>query len=147
MYVPEIEISVTYKSSPDAVKTKLTSSADAYALSLDIFSGGLIQWCEEFIMLSLNPVGEVIGFYKVSRGGMTSTVADLRVIATVALQTMATSVIVMHNHPSGALNPSQADDTVTEKLRKGLALLDVKLKDHLIITPAGYYSYADEGKI
>lgn len=86
-----------------------------------------------------------MGYYRVSAGGITGTVADLRIIATVALNCGANQLILAHNHPSGSLQPSSADRTLTEKAREGLALLDIRLLDHLIITDESFFSFANEG--
>lgn len=145
MYVPEIEISVKFKGKPNALKRTLKSSRQIHALSLEIFNADQIEWVEEFVMLSLNRQYEVIGFYKVSKGGMCSTVVDVRVIATVALQSLAQKVIVIHNHPSGSTKPSEADKHCTRRIKEALELLDIELTDHLITTPESYYSFSDEG--
>lgn len=145
--IPEIEISIRYKGAPsDTILTASSSKATADILR-QLFDPGHIQWTEEFIMLSLNAASKVIGYYKVSRGGMNSTVADVRVIAQVALQSMATGVIIAHNHPSGSTKPSEADKRMTEKIRDGLRTLDIRLVDHLIITEDNHYSFADEGEL
>lgn len=145
MYVPEIEISIKIKGKPNALKRTLQSSKQIHNLSLEIFNADQIQWVEEFIMLPLNGRHEVIGFYKVSKGGMNSTVVDVRVIATVALQSLAQKVIVIHNHPSGHTKPSEHDKNATRKIKEALALLDIELVDHLITSPDSYFSFADEG--
>ena len=147
MYVPEIEISVKFKGKPNALKRTLQSSKAIHALSLEIFNADQIQWVEEFVMLSLNRQHEVIGFYKVSKGGMCSVVVDVRVIATVALQSLAQKVIVIHNHPSGNVKPSDADKSVTRRIKEALQLLDIELTDHLITSPDSYFSFSDSGLI
>ena len=145
--IPEIEISIRYKGEPsDTLLTANNSKATAEIMR-KLFDPGHILWTEEFIMLSLNAASKVIGYYKVSRGGMNSTVADIRVIAQVALQSMATSVIIAHNHPSGSTKPSEADKAITGKIKRGLATLDITLLDHLIITTDSFYSLADEGDL
>lgn len=138
MLLREIEMTIKYKAKRSPIQAKINSSNTAYAAALEIFNADTLEWKEEFIMLCLNTAGALIGYYKVSAGGMT---------ATVALQSAATQVIVMHNHPSGNLQPSRADQELTEKVKNGLNLLDIKLVDHLIVTTNGYYSFADEGKI
>jgi DNA repair protein RadC len=87
--------------------------------------------------------------YKAGIGGITGVVADPRMILAVALDIAAVSIVVAHNHPSGNLRPSRADEELTQKLKEGGKLLDVKLLDHLIVAPCGiqYYSFADEGRI
>lgn len=109
MYVPEIEISIKFKGKSNVLLRSIKSTKDAHNLALEIFNADQIEWVEEFIMLSLNRRWEVIGFYRVSKGGTTATIADPKVIAMVALQSLATHVIIMHNHPSGGIQPSEAD--------------------------------------
>ena len=82
-----------------------------------------------------------------SRGGITGTVADPRVILKLALSHGATSIILSHNHPSGNLQPSKADEDITQKINQAASLIDIKLLDHIIISEEGYYSFMDEGKI
>lgn len=100
---------------------------------------------EVFGVLFLNRSNKVLHFEIVSEGGITGTVADLRIILRRALEEHAVSIIVCHNHPSGNLNPSQSDKDVTAKLKSAAALLDIKLLDHMIISESGYFSFADEG--
>lgn len=147
MYLPEINVSVKIKDAEGATRHRIRSSRDLHALALEIFDADKIQWTEEVIILSLSAANDVLGYYKVSAGGTASAIVDIKVIATVALQTLAQKIVLMHNHPSGNLTPSTSDDLTTEKLAKGIALLEIKLLDHLIVTPTGYYSYIDEGKL
>lgn len=97
--------------------------------------------------MHLNRANKVLGIHKLSTGGLTSTIADIRILLSVALKTMATAIIISHNHPSGVLKPSQADILLTEKIREAAKLLDIELLDHLIVSTDGYYSFAQEGKI
>ncbi len=81
-----------------------------------------------------------------SSGGITGTLVDLRILFAVALKTLATSIIVCHNHPSGNLKPSHSDVILTNKIKKASELLDIKLLDHIIITPSQeYFSFSDDG--
>lgn len=147
MKLPEIEISIKYKNALKSELRQLRGSKDVAECLRLIFDPGKIDWCEEFVMLCLNQNNKVIGFYRVSSGGQTASVADIRVIATVALNCTATQVVISHNHPSGGLTPSNADKAVTEKIKNGLAMLDIKLLDHIILTGTDYLSFADEGLI
>lgn len=97
--------------------------------------------------MCLNAGYNVQGIYSASKGGITGTVADIRLILGVALKTASIAMIIAHNHPSGNLNPSVADEVLTKKLKDAAALLDVNLLDHLIVSDAGFYSFADEGKM
>ncbi len=83
--------------------------------------------------------------YQLSKGGITGTIADVRLILSVALKTLATGLILAHNHPSGNLKPSEADKKITNKIRQAAKLLDIELMDHIIISNEGYYSFMDEG--
>jgi len=145
MILPEIEISIRYKGAEDAAPVIVNSTKSAAEIMRALFDPGKIQWTEEFIMICLNTARKVTGYYKVSSGGMCATVADVRVIAQIAMQSCATGVIIAHNHPSGSTKPSEADKAITGKIKRGLATLDITLLDHLIITTDSFYSLADEG--
>ncbi len=100
---------------------------------------------EEFWILLLNRANRVVGRDQISLGGVTGTVVDAKVLFRKAIEGMACSIILCHNHPSGNLQPSQADIDLTKKLAQAGVTLDVLVLDHLIITEKGYYSFADEG--
>lgn len=101
---------------------------------------------EYFYMLSLNRANMICDSAKISQGGLTGTVVDIRLIAKIALDTLATSVVFIHNHPSGNVKPSEQDISLTKKMKQALALLDIVVLDHIIIVPNGnYYSFMDEG--
>jgi DNA repair protein RadC len=102
---------------------------------------------EVFLVLFLSQSNKVTHHEIVSIGGITSTVVDVRVILKKALNHEAVSLIVCHNHPSGNLKPSKADELMTLKLKEAATLVDIKLLDHLIVSEEGYYSFADEGNI
>ncbi|MEP7196896.1 MAG: DNA repair protein RadC [Saprospiraceae bacterium] len=102
---------------------------------------------EESWVIFLNRSNAVISVEKISSGGITSTVIDPRVVFKKALELQATSIILSHNHPSGQLQPSQADRDITKKIKQGGLSLDIQLLDHLIISERGYYSFADEGQL
>ena len=141
------EIELTYKSKVNpSDRPQITSSRNSYDVLLNNWSDQL-EWVEEFNILLLNRANRVLGFYNVSKGGQTGTVVDAKVVFAAALKCKAVSLVISHNHPSGNLNPSMADISITKKLVEGGKLLDIKVLDHLIITPYGYYSFADEGKI
>jgi len=106
-----------------------------------------ISLYESFYVLMLNNANNTIGYSKISQGGITGTVVDIRLVAKYALECLATSVILIHNHPSGKLIPSQADKDITKKVQKGLALLDIRVLDHIILTEESYFSFADENLI
>jgi DNA repair protein RadC len=102
---------------------------------------------EEFWLLMLNRANRILGRYKVSQGGLSGTVIDTRIILKKALDNLASSIIVCHNHPSGNKQPSDADLRITEKLKKAAEMLEIKLLDHVIIADKSYFSFADEGLI
>lgn len=102
---------------------------------------------EEFWLLMLNRANRILGRYKVSQGGLSGTVIDNRIILKKALDNLASSIIVCHNHPSGNNQPSEADLKITEKLKKAAEMLEIKLLDHVIIADKSYFSFADEGLI
>lgn len=103
------------------------------------------QQQEVFCVLFLNQANKVNHFEIVSLGGITGTVADPRVIFKKALEHKATSLVLCHNHPSGSLRPSRADEELTQKIKQAAALLDIRMLDHLIVSEEGYFSFADEG--
>lgn len=100
---------------------------------------------EEFWILFLNNSNKILRKQQLSRGGMTGTLVDTRLVMKQALEEGATSIILTHNHPSGTLRASKADKTITQKLKAAGELLDVKVLDHLIVTEHAYFSFADEG--
>ncbi len=102
---------------------------------------------EIFAIVLLNRANAVIHFEVISKGGITGTVADPRIIMKKAIEHEATGMIVCHNHPSGNLQPSRADESITQRIAEAANLLDIKLLDHLIVSDEGYYSFADEGKL
>lgn len=143
--IPEVEIFVKFKKEEGTKLYKLTSVKECADMVRKIFNADTIEWVEEFLMICLNRNNELLGFYKVSKGGMASTQVDVRVICTAALQTMAHSVIVAHNHPSGNTKPSDSDISLTERLSDAFKILDIKLVDHLILTTDSYFSFNGEG--
>lgn len=123
-------------------RDKITSSKDVFELMQPII-GDLRH--EEFWVLFLNNSNKVIQKLQLSKGGLTGTVVDTRLLFKYALDSFATGVILCHNHPSGGVSPSQQDKDITEKLKNAALTLDIKLLDHLIITEKAYFSFADEG--
>ena len=96
-------------------------------------------------MLLLNRANKVLGIFQASSGGVTGTVADPKLILVAALKSNASSLVISHNHPSGNLKPSRQDEELTMKIKEAAKFLDIRLLDHLIVTPEAYYSFADEG--
>jgi DNA repair protein RadC len=100
---------------------------------------------EVFAVVFLNRANKIISFQIISTGGLTGTVADPRVILKKAIEAEATSIVLSHNHPSGSLKPSRADEDLTEKIKQAANFLDIKVLDHIIVSDEGYFSFADEG--
>lgn len=100
---------------------------------------------EIFGVLCLDQANGLKHFEKVSRGGITATYVDPRLIFRIAIREEAVSIIVCHNHPSGNLRPSRADEILTTRLKEGANYMDIKLLDHIIVSPQGYFSFADQG--
>lgn len=124
----------------------LRTSGKVYDFTRKLF-GMDIETKEQFFLICLNNSMQVIAVYQVSTGGITSCIVDLRMLFFVALNCQATQIIITHNHPSGNLNPSDADKKLTTKIKDACAFLDINFVDHLIVTDYGYYSFADEGAI
>lgn len=127
-------------------KVKITSSKDAYEVIKQFYHED-IEIYESFFVLLLNRANETIGYAKISQGGVTGTVVDVKIIAKYCIDTLASSVILAHNHPSGNLFPSDADNNITQKVKKALGYIDTVVLDHLILTKNDYFSFADNGKI
>lgn len=120
---------------------KITSSKDVFSI-MHPFIGDLDH--EQFWVLMLNNSNKVIYKFPLSKGGITATMVDTRLVFKSALAQGATALILAHNHPSGTLQPSQADKTITQKIKKAGELLDIKVLDHIIVTEKTYFSFADE---
>ncbi len=142
------EVQVTYKSRvPAADLPQISSSYDAENILRQNWSDD-IDFIEEFVVLFLNRANKVKGLFRVSRGGTCGTVVDAKVVFAAAVKAMAAGIILAHNHPSGSLIPSQADLSLTKKLRAAGETLEVPVLDHIILAPFnGYYSFADEGTL
>jgi DNA repair protein RadC len=125
-------------------RPKITASRDAY----DIIKADLLDIPhEEFWVLLLNRANRMIKKWQISQGGIAGTVADPKIIFKLALDELASGIILAHNHPSGNLTASQADLDLTRKLREAGKLLDIQVLDHLIVAGQKYFSFADEGLI
>lgn len=122
----------------------ITSSRDAYSMLKPIIADNSV---EEFWVIALNQAGKVLGYKRISTGGIDATYADVRLIMKELILIDATQFVVAHNHPSGNLRPSQQDKTLTKSITDAGRLLNIRLTDHLIIATNGYYSFLDEGLI
>lgn len=139
------EIHVKYKPYMKASeRPKITCSTDSVKLFREIWSDTM-EMHEEFYILLLNRSNKVLGWYKISQGGISGTVVDSRIIFAIALKALASGIIIAHNHPSGALIPSESDKAITRKLKNQGELLDINILDHVILTAEAYYSFTDDG--
>jgi DNA repair protein RadC len=140
------EIELIYKSKvPASLRTKITCSRDCYNLLKENWNSDTLEFFEEFKVLLLNRSNAILGILPLSKGGISGTVTDTRIIMAAALKSNASGLIVAHNHPSGNLNPSESDNKITQKIKSAGELMDIQLLDHLIITAEDYYSFADQG--
>jgi DNA repair protein RadC len=140
--VAALELGRRRKDLEQEQKPKITTSKDAF----EMLKGDLMDLPhEEFWVLLLNRANRVYKKKRVSEGGVSGTVADPKIIFKMALEELASGVIVAHNHPSGNLSASQSDIDLTRKLKEAGKFLEIQLLDHLIIAGQKYYSFADEG--
>ena len=140
------EVELIYKSKVKASdRPKINSSKDAAELLTALWNENKIDFVEQFKVLLLNRANRVLGIIELSTGGVTGTVADPKLVFVAALRGNCTGIIISHNHPSGNLEPSKADEELTQKIKNAGLFLDIKLLDHVIVTSSGYYSFADEG--
>lgn len=121
---------------------KVTSSQSIFEIMQPII-GELSH--EEFWIIYLNNANKIISRSQLSKGGITGTVVDVRLVFKTAIEIGAVAIILTHNHPSGTLQPSEADRQITRKLKSGGEQLDIKILDHVIITETQYFSFADSG--
>ena len=142
------EIDIVYKKKITCKVSQrplITTSSDGYEICLHYWDQGKIELLEEFKVLFLSRANRVLQILPVSQGGITGTVADPRLILAAAIKVASCSMILVHNHPSGNLKPSKADEELTCKIKEAAKYFDIKVLDHLIITSEGYFSFADEG--
>ncbi len=140
--IAALELGRRGKSSAASDKPKITSSKDVYNIIFPLISD--LQH-EEFWVLLLNRSNKIIDKNKISQGGVAGTVIDLKIILKKAIEKLASSVILCHNHPSGNTEPSEADIGITRKLKEAAEVMDIKLLDHLIVADNSYFSFLDEG--
>jgi DNA repair protein RadC len=131
----------------EALKAKIGNSNDAADIFRQVWDKDSLDIYESVIIIFLNRHNNTIGWYKASQGGLSGTIIDNRLILVTALNCLASGIIICHNHPSGNLQPSEADIKVTQKLKDATSLLDIRLLDHIILTEESYLSMADEGVI
>jgi len=143
------EVQLIYKNKVKASdRKKITCSRDAYKIFMENWNPEIIEFVEEFKILLMNRSNSVLGILEISKGGISGTVTDVRVIFQAAIKGNASGIICAHNHPSSNISPSESDNKITQKLKDAGILLDIQLLDHLIISTEGdYFSYADNGII
>lgn len=141
------EIQLKYQ--PQPLTETINGAKDIHQLLINrVFDADTIGYKETFKVLLLNNSNKIIGYTTISEGGLTSTIVDVRVIIQTALVCNATSIIITHNHPSGNPHPSGQDDSLTNKIKSACELMDIRLLDHIIVTPHdSFYSYCNEGRL
>lgn len=140
--VSALELGRRRKEIPPSGKARITSSADA----VEVIRADLLDLNhEEFWIIILNRANFVLRKIQISRGGISGTVADPKLIFRHALEQSGSSIILVHNHPSGNLQPSQADITLTKNLREAGKFMEIPVLDHIIVSDNRYFSFADEG--
>ena len=140
------EVKVQYKSKIKSSERKsIVTSKDSFETLKEIFNPEIVEHHEEFVILLLNRANKLLGWAKISVGGLTGTVVDAKVIFQIALNCNAGSIILSHNHPSGNKNQSTEDVNLTKKIKEGGKLLDISILDHIIYTEESYFSFSDEG--
>ena len=144
MEIAEIQVSYS-NSNKDTIKIR--SSKDSYDVIINSWNADTLQLQEEFKVILLNRSNTVLGIYPLSRGGVSGTIIDMKLLFSVALKCISSSMIIVHNHPSGSLTPSNADIQCTRRIKEVCKLLDITLLDHIIIAKNGYFSFCDEGRI
>ncbi len=142
--IAALELGRRRKTTSPQERAKITSSQDAFDELYPVLAD---LPHEEFWVLLLNRANQVIGRSHLSKGGVSGTVVDAKIIFKMATEKLACAIILAHNHPSGNLQPSQADIGLTNKMRDAGNLLDIPVLDHLIIGHGAYYSFKDEGRL
>ncbi len=140
--VAALEIGRRKKETAAKPKEKINSSKDVYHIILPRFED---LPHEEFWIILLNKSNTVISINPISKGGVAGTVVDIRIILKTAIDSLASGIILCHNHPSGNIQPSEQDIKLTRKLKESAMMMDIQILDHLIITNTQYLSFADEG--
>lgn len=140
------EINVNYSKKTVHVES-IKDSFQAYNLLREIYleTNAAVEVKEYFYFLLLNRSNEVTSYMKLSEGGITCTIVDLRILIGTALKCLASGIILCHNHPSGNLEPSDSDKDLTKRITHACKLFDIKVLDHIILTSTDFYSFSDNG--
>ncbi len=142
--VAALELGKRRKLSEALVSPQITSSKDVY----DIFHPILADLKhEEVWVLFLNRANKVVKNIQISKGGLTATVVDIRLIMKEGIQSLASAMVLCHNHPSGNTHPSDDDDQITKRLKDAGNIMNIRLLDHIIVCDNSYYSYMDTGRL
>jgi DNA repair protein RadC len=143
------EVRLVYRTKVKASeRLKVKSSKDAFDIFMGYWDLDSVEHFEEFKLMLLTRSNKVLGLTTVSKGGISGTVTDVRIILQYAIKANASGIIICHNHPSGNMQPSETDMKITRKIKESGNLMDIQLLDHLIVIPEGKYcSMADEGII
>lgn len=144
--VSEVELIYKSKVKPTE-RPQVKTPKDCYQLLLQTWDENRIGFVEQFKVILMNRAHRVLGIYEMSTGGVSATTVDIKLVFMAALKANACNLVLSHNHPSGSLKPSMADERLTSKIKAAGTLLDIQVLDHLIVTSEGYYSFADEGMI
>ena len=140
------ELSITYnKKLFSDITIKNSNTTELLIKEIYKQTSSEIELKEYFFIILLNRANEVIGYHKISEGGICATLVDIRIAFAIALKSLAVGMILTHNHPSGNIKPSEQDIKLTKDFRKAGDLLDIKVFDHIIITANSYCSLLDEG--
>ena len=137
------EIQIKYQPLAKEKRVKVTNSNQVYELLKQNWDLDTIELQEEFKILLLNRANEVLGIHTLSKGGLSACYVDIKLLFAVALKAAASGIILVHNHPSGNLKPSESDKTLCAKINKVANYLDIKVVDNMIITKERFYSFQD----
>jgi DNA repair protein RadC len=138
---------ITSVEEPSAFKQiKIESSNDASKFARQFYCNDLNIY-ESFFIMMLDKGNNTIAWSKIGQGGISSVIVDPRIICKLVLDSLCSSVILVHNHPSGNINPSEQDKGITNKIKSALSFFDVQVLDHIILTNSNYYSFSDNNLI
>lgn len=140
------EVKLVYRTNVKASeRLQIKCSKDAYDIFTESWNLDSIEHIEEFKLMLLTRSNKVLGIASISKGGISGTVTDVRIILQYAIKSNASGIIICHNHQSGNLKPSESDQAITRKIKDSALLMDIQLMDHLIIDTDDYYRFADNG--
>ncbi|WP_248722740.1 JAB domain-containing protein [Seonamhaeicola sp. ML3] len=140
------EIKVSYLNSSTS-KVKIANSKNVYETVLSCWDLETIEYQEVVKLLLLNRANVVLGINELSKGGTSACMVDIKMVLAIALKCNAHGIILIHNHPSGNLEPSEADKSLTSKIKEACKIVDINMLDHLIISKDGYYSFSDNSTL